>query len=130
MAMTGQQSLRSNLEYGRQLVKSGVAGLSRGRDEHLQGQPLSEVLVRSARASLALTALGACAGLLRYYLPAGRARLAKTIACSLVGSTIGFAGAFTWKTRALAESMGRSAVQQMSAVRDQHWLDRHPIDYA
>jgi hypothetical protein len=26
--------------------------------------------------------------------------------------------------------MGRSSLKQMGAVRDQHWLERHPIDYA
>jgi hypothetical protein len=130
MAMRAEQSLRSNLNYGRRLVKSGVAGLFHGRDEHLQGQALSQVLTRSMRASLALTALGAGTGLLRYYLPARRARLAKTIASGFAGGAIGFALAFAWKTRGLAESMSCSAVKQMNVVRDQHWLDRHPIDYA
>jgi hypothetical protein len=45
-------------------------------------------------------------------------------------SVIGFAAGFAWKTRDLTESMGRSAAKQMGVVRDQHWLDRHPIDYA
>jgi hypothetical protein len=26
--------------------------------------------------------------------------------------------------------MGRTSLKQMGAVRDQHWLERHPIDYA
>ncbi len=128
--MNREPSFRSNLRYGRELVKSGVAGLSTGREEHLHGEPLSEVLARSARASLGLATLGACTGLLRYYLPARRGRVAKTVACGLVGSAIGFAAGFAWMTRELTESMTRSAVKQMSVVRDQHWLDRHPIDYA
>jgi len=128
--MKTEQSFRSNLRYGRELMKSGVAGLSSGRKAHLDGQSLSELLARSARASLGLATLGACTGLLRYYLPARRGRIAKTVACSLVGSALGFVVGFAWMTRDLTESMTRSAVKQMNAVRDQHWLERHPIDYA
>ena len=130
METTTRQTFRSDLRYGKDLMKSGVAGLSRGRDAYLQGQPLSDVLGDSAKASIGLATLGACAGLLRYYLPARRARLAKTVACGLVGSAIGFLAAFAWNTRELTESMTRSAGKQIGVVRDQHWLDHHPIDYA
>ena len=128
--MQPQKSFRSNLRYGRKLVKSGVSGLSSGREAHLQGQTLSKALAQSARASLGLATLGACAGLLRYYLPARRGRVAKTVACGIVGSAIGFVAGFAWKNRDLTESMARSAAKQMTVVRDEHWLDRHPIDYA
>jgi hypothetical protein len=128
--MKSEPSFKSNLRYGRELLKSGAAGLSSGREAHLAGQPLSELLAHSARASLGLATLGACTGLLRYYLPARRGRVAKTVACGLVGSAIGFAAAFAWMTRELTESMTRSAVKQINVVRDQRWLDRHPIDYA
>lgn len=119
-----------HIRYGRDLVKSGVSGLGDGRDAHLNGRSLSDVLGESARASLGLATLGACAGLLRYYLPARRGRLAKTIACGLLGGAFGFLAGFGWKTRELAESMTRSAAKQMGDVRDQHWLSEHPIDYA
>ena len=128
--MQTRQSISTNFRYGQQLIRSGVAGLSSGRDAHLNGRALSEVLSESARASLGLATLGACAGLLRYYLPARRGRLVKTIACGLVGGAFGFLAGFGWKTRELTESMSRSAARQMGTVRDQHWLADHPIDYA
>ena len=128
--MNTQHSLGSQFRYGRELVRSGVSGLSSGRDAHLNGRPLTEMLSESARASLGLATLGACAGLLRYYLPARRGRLAKTLACGLLGGAFGFLAGFGWKTRDLAESMTHSAAKQMGTVRDQHWLASHPIDYA
>jgi len=79
---------------------------------------------------LGLATLGACAGLLRYYLPARRGRVVKTIACGLLGGAFGFLAGFGWKTRDLAESMTRSAAKQIGNVRDQHWLAENPIDYA
>lgn len=128
--MKPQVLLKSNLRYGRALVKSGVSGLSSGREAHLQGQPLSSALSQSARASLGMAVAGACLGLLRYYLPARKARVAQSLACGAVGSAIGFVAGFAWTTRDLTESMANSAFRQMNVVRDEHWLDRHPIDYA
>jgi len=128
--MNTPHSLELQLRYGRELLKSGVAGLNDGREAHLHGRPLSDVLSESARASLGLATLGACAGLLRYYLPARRGRLVQTLACGLLGGAFGFLAGFGWQTRELAESMTRSAAKEMGTVRDQHWLDQHPIDYA
>jgi hypothetical protein len=128
--MNAPHGWESRVRYGRELVKSGVSGLSDGRDAHLNGRPLSDVLSESARASLGLATIGACAGLLRYYLPARRGRLVKTIACGLLGGAFGFLAGFGWKTRDLAGSMTRSAAKQIADVRDQRWLDKHPIDYA
>jgi len=125
--MNEQHSLRSTLEYGQELWKSGVDGLSSGCDAHLNGRPLADVLADSARASLGLATLGACAGLL---LPNRRNGMAKVIACGLVGGAFGFLVGFGWRTRELTESMTRLAAKQVGDVRDRHWLANHPIDYA
>ena len=124
------RSLGPYVRYGQTLVKSGVSGLRSGQEAHLNGQPLSAALSESARASLSLATIGACAGLLRFYLSGRRGRIPKSIACGVAGSAIGFCAAFVWETRNLTASMGRSARKQMGAVRDQRWLERHPIDYA
>lgn len=128
--MKARESLRSKLRYGQALMRSGVSGLSSGREAHLNGRPLSEALGESARASLALAVFGACAGLLRYSFPVRRDRLTKAVTCSVAGGAIGFVAGFAFKTRDLAESMTRSAAKQMGTVRDERWLNRHPIDYA
>ena len=128
--MHAPHSWESQIRYGRELVKSGVTGLSNGRDEHLHGRPMTELMTESARASLGVAVLGACAGLLRYYLPSRQHKLAKTVACGLLGGAFGFLAGFGWQTRTLTESMARSAVREMGARRDQHWLEMNPIDYA
>ncbi len=120
----------AHFRYGRSLVKSGVSGLRSGRESHLKGQPLSAALSESARASLRLATLGACAGLMRLCTSDRRGRVPKTVAWSVIGSAIGFCAGFAWKTRELTASMGRSSLKQMGVVRDERWLERHPIDYA
>jgi hypothetical protein len=128
--MKADRSSSKYFRYGRTLVQSGVSGLRNGRETHLNGKPLSSVLTQSARASISLATIGACAGLLRLYVSDRRGRVPKTVAWSVIGSAIGFCAGFAWKTRDLTASMGRSSLKQMRVVRDEHWLERHPIDYA
>ena len=46
------------------------------------------------------------------------------------GSAIGFCAGFSWKTRKLTSTLAHSAVREVRRVKDEHWLDKNPIDYA
>jgi H+/Cl- antiporter ClcA len=120
----------SYVRYGRSLANSGAAGMRRGREAYLNGKPLGAVLGQKARASLGLAAIGACAGLAQCFLSDRRRRVPVGLAIGAVGSIVGFFAGFTWKTRDRTSSMVHAASKNMSAVRDEHWLERHPIDYA
>jgi hypothetical protein len=128
--MQSDRALESYLRYGRSLANSGAAGLRSGRDAYLDGKPLGPVLSQKARASLGLAAIGACAGLVQLLLSSRRRRIPESLALGAVGSAVGFLAGFTWKTRDLTASMAQAAAKNMGAVRDEHWLERHPIDYA
>ena len=121
--------VRSSLHYGRDLVNSGLSGLRNGRDSHLQGQPLSGALTESARGALGLAAIGTCAALIGSCF-SQRDRKAKAVGYGVAGSVVGLIIGLAWKTRELTASMGRSALKEMRTVRDEHWLQNHPIDYA
>src|SRR5271165_4687254 len=122
--------VNSRLQYGRALVNSGLSGLRQGRDSHLQGQPLSEVLGPSSRGALGLAAIGTCAALIGSCFSGRRNRSLKAVGLGVAGSAIGFIIGLTWKTRELTACMGRTALKEMGAVRDERWLRTHPIDYA
>jgi hypothetical protein len=128
--MQSDCSLDNFLRYGKSLANSGAAGVRSGRDTYLDGQPLGAVLSQKARASLGLAAIGACAGLLQCLVSGRRRRVPESLALGAVGSVIGFFAGFTWKTRDLTASMVHGAAKNMGTVRDEHWLERHPIDYA
>lgn len=128
--MQSDGTLESYVRYGRSLANSGADGMRRGREAYLNGKPLGAVLGQKARASLGLAAIGACAGLAQCFLSDRRRRLPAGLALSAVGSVLGFFAGFTWKTRDLTASMVHAASENMSVVRDEHWLERHPIDYA
>jgi hypothetical protein len=128
--MTSSEKVKSGVEYGRALVNSGLTGLRNGCDSHLQGQPLSDALSKSARGALGLAAIGTCAALMGSCFSDRTHRRVRTIGFGVVGSVIGLAVGLAWKTRDLTASMGRSALKEMGVTRDQHWLQKHPIDYA
>lgn len=128
--MQSDRAVDSYLRYGRSLANSGAAGIRSGCDAYLNGKPLGTVLTQKARASLCLAAVGACAGLLQCFVSGRDRRIPKSIALGAIGSAIGFFAGFTWKTRDLTGSMVHGAARNMGAVRDERWLERHPIDYA
>jgi hypothetical protein len=48
----------------------------------------------------------------------------------LFGGLVGFAAGVVWDTRLLAASAAGGALARIEKVRDEHWLERNPIDYA
>jgi hypothetical protein len=114
--------------YGRNLVHSGLSGLRRGRDSQVDRQRVPGVLIRSALASLSVAAIGAGAGLLLFRRP-DRSKISRTLALGIAGGAIGFAAGFTWQTRDLTARMARSALKEMGTVRDERWIEKHPINY-
>jgi hypothetical protein len=121
--------IASEVDYGRELVDSGLEGASKGRTEFLHGAPLSPYLSGVNREALKLATLGGCIGLVGGYL-GRRHKSARALAYSALGGVVGFAASFAWNSHDFAESVAHGALKNMSAVRDQHWLKSHPIDYA
>ena len=120
----------SRAEYGARLLHSGLQGARSGRDQFLNGRPLTPFLSEAVRHALKPAALGACIGLLGSYSSNRRTSVCKAIAYGVVGGAIGFCTGVAWESRHLATSVSSSALKQMSTVCDEHWLELHPIDYA
>lgn len=128
--MSFQEWSRSNIDYGRKLVSSGLAGARSGREQFLSREPMAPFLSDSARHALRQAALGACLGVLGSY-PGRRHRSAgRALAYGFVGGAIGFSVGVAWQSRRLAASVAAGALKKVSNVREEHWLEKHPIDYA
>ena len=56
--------------------------------------------------------------------------ISRVLAYGFVGGAIGFGVGIAWKSRRLTESVVSSAARNIGKVRDAHWLESHPIDYA
>ena len=128
--MNVREWVASEVDYGRELVDSGLAGASNGGKQFLHGAPLAPYLGDLIRIALKLATFGVCLGLLASYLDHRHKPVARAVVCGALGGAVGFAASFAWTSHTLAETVARGALRNMAAVRDQHWLKTHPIDYA
>ncbi len=121
---------KSSADYGRKLANSGFEGARSGGEKFLDGEPLAPFLSESVRRALAPAALGACLGVLSSY-PGGRQKfVGRALALGLLGGAIGFGAGVAWENRCLGASVASGAWKNIGRVRDEHWLAKHPIDYA
>jgi hypothetical protein len=118
------------IDYGRKLLDSGLEGARSGEGEFLHGRPLVPFLENSARHALKPAAIGACIGLLGSCTGNGRKSSDRTLLYGLVGGAIGFGVGVAWLSRRLTVRVASSAFRNMGKVRDERWLENHPIDYA
>jgi len=120
--------LKSQLEYGHDLMHSAVEGARSAGEHALATESVGTVLARSARASLPWAAIGASVGLL--YSARKHESIRNQVLCGVLGGIIGFGTNVALSTRPLTSEMVHGAVRNINTVRDAHWLARHPIDYA
>ena len=122
---------KSNVDYGKRLLDSGIEGARSGGEAFLKGKPLTPYLGESARGALKLAAVGAFVGLLAGY-PIHRRRkpVNGALVFGLLGGLIGLGTGLAWESRELSASMAGSALKSIGRVRDEQWLNRNPIDYA
>jgi hypothetical protein len=116
--------------YGRKLVSSGLEGARSGREAFLHGGALAPFLSTSFQNALKPAAVGLCLGVLGTY-PAKRFHSrSRAVGFGLLGGVIGFGLGFVWESRQLAASVASAVFGNIEKVRDEHWLEKHPIDFA
>ena len=123
---------RSHADYGRRLLDSGLDGARSGREAFLHGEPLAPFLRESIRSALTPAFIGACLGALSSY-PDRRyhsSSIARACAFGFLGGAIGLSAGVAWECRRLTASVTAAAMKNMEKVSDEHWLEKHPIDFA
>lgn len=128
--MNFSQWTKSNADYGRKLLNSGFEGARSGEEEFLSGKPIAPFLSESARHSVTAAVLGASIGLLGGLSTTRHKSTIKAVACGLVGAALGFGASVAWEGRSLGASVIAGALKNIGKVRDEHWLEKNPIDYA
>jgi hypothetical protein len=121
---------KSNANYGRKLVNSGIEGARSGRKAFLNGEPLTPFMSESVRRALRPAAVGACLGVLGSYPRCRPKSISRALACGLLGGAIGLGAGVAWESRHLTASAASGALKNIGRVRDEQWLTKHPIDYA
>ena len=75
-------------------------------------------------------AFGVCLGVLSSCPKNGHKSVGRAIARGIVGGVVGFGLGLAWLNRNLAVSVASATFEGVDKVRDEHWLEKHPIDYA
>ena len=118
--------IESDYVYLKQLVRAGLDGIDSARNELGGGDLTSRLETVGWRP----TVVGATVGMLGTHLIGNRKSASRLAMGGLVGSILGFGAALAWASRGFIGPAARTAVRRMSAARDAHWLETHPIDYA
>jgi hypothetical protein len=121
---------KSEVEYGRKILDSGLEGVRSGRETFLHGRPLAPFLNESAQKALVPAAVGACLGALSSLGGDRPISFGRMLMFGLLGGAIGFTTAVTWESRRLTESAASEALRNIHKVRDEHWVEKHPVAYA
>ena len=121
---------KSEIDYGRKVLNSGLEGGRSGQEAFLHGRPITPFFRESLRKALKPAALGACVGMMAGCPSQSRRSPTRIIVSGLVGGLIGLAAGVVWESRFLAASVAGGACARIEKVRDEHWLERNPIDYA
>jgi hypothetical protein len=128
--MSVREWSQSEVEYGRKVLDSGLEGARSGREAFLNGRPLTPFLSESVRKALRPAAVGACLGLLASCPGSRRRPAGRKLLLGLLGGVIGFGAGMVWENRRLTACVVSGALGSIERVRDEHWLEKHPIDYA
>jgi hypothetical protein len=54
----------------------------------------------------------------------------RTFVFGLLGWAVGLGIGTVWQSRGLTTAAAERALKNIGRVRDEHWLETHPIDYA
>jgi hypothetical protein len=122
--------IKSNIDYGKSLVDTGVDGARSAGTAMLNGECVGSVLARSAAKAWPSVAIAAGLGVLCTCLATRKKKPSTAIASGLIGGALGFGAGLAWETRRLTGSMARGAMKNVGIARDAHWLSKNPIDYA
>jgi hypothetical protein len=128
--MTFSEWTKSNADYGRKLLESGLQGARSGEEEFFNGEPMTPFLTESARHAVTAAALGASIGLLGGISGVRQRCATRAIVCGFLGAVIGFSAGAVWQGRHLGASVVSNALKNITRVRDEHWFEKNPIDYA
>jgi hypothetical protein len=121
---------KSEMEYGRRVLNSGLDGVRSGREAFLNGRHLISFLRESCWNALTPAALGICLGALSGCSRDRQRSTSRLLMRGFLGGLIGFGAGVAWESRFLTRSAADGALRSVNKVRDEHWFEKHPIDYA
>lgn len=120
--------LRSEFSYFGKLLGAGWKAATAVRTNAANETPQQE-WARAAGTAWLPALVGAVVGVSAVCLTRKHKTTGDALIGALVGGAVGFSGGAAWSSREMTSSIVRDAAKNMGAVRDGHWLEKHPICY-
>lgn len=121
---------KSSSDYGRKLLGSGIDGARSAEEAFFDGKSPTPFLNESVCSAATTAVLGAFIGVLSSYPGNERKSVRRALAYGLLGGAVGLGAGLAWESRRLTTTMAGGALRSIGKARDEHWLEKHPIDYA
>ena len=115
---------KSNADYGRRLVDSGISGARSGQEAFFNGESLTPFISESVQSALKPAAVGAGIGVLGSYPGSRQKSIARALVFGLLGGAIGLGVGLAWESRRFTASVAGSALKNMGRVRDEKLADQ------
>ncbi len=117
---------RSELDYLKQLAGAGWNGIADAQRE------MKGPVFAPSPADTIWRPAAVCAGIgmIGGRLTGKRNSTYRVAIGGVIGGILGSTAALAWTSRRFARHATGKAARSVNAVRDQHWLRAHPIDYA
>jgi hypothetical protein len=127
--MNLQNWSRSNAEYGRKLIRSGIEGVRSARKEFFDEESVAPTLSDSIRNSVAPAVVGACIAVLGAGSASRSKSAGRALLFGLLGGAVGLSAGLAWENRRFTATSVCAALKNIGRVRDERWLIRNPINY-
>ena len=121
-------SVTSDFSYVRRLLEAGLNAATSVPSDAAKRSTKRE---RSRAALYVWTsaAIGMAVGASAMYVARKGKFGRNALAGALVGGVCGFGGSLAWGSREVTSKMVHDAAKNIGAVRDDRWLEKHPICY-
>ena len=124
--MTTALVRKSDIAYIRSLTKASYDGFTSALRKR-ENCAVSPTLTASVWVP---AAIGAIVGILAARYGNRKQSGYKLAMVGVAGSALGFGAGVGYTTRGSTKAVFRSTMQKVNGVRDAHWLERNPINYA
>ena len=120
------QSLTSEVHYVIDLIRGGWNGAVDAR----KANAALELNPSFASTVWTSAAVGAAVGVWSTSSNRDRRSASSLALGGLIGSALGIGCGLTWASRGYTRALVRNAARRINDVRDAHWIEKNPIDYA
>lgn len=121
--------LASEFSYFRRLLSAGLDAATPFQGDAPDQSPARPEWGDAARRAWVPALIGTAVGMSAVCIAFRGKSRRDTLVGALVGGAVGFGGGVAWSSRDATTTLVKHAAKNIGVVRNDHWLEKHPICY-